>query len=931
LALTAGSHLGPYVIVAGLGAGGMGEVFRARDARLHRDVAIKVLPDAVASDTERLARFNREAQTLAALNHPHIAQLYGLEDADGVRALVMELVEGEDLAHRLARGALALDEALPIATQIAEALQAAHEQGIVHRDLKPANIKVTADGVVKVLDFGLAKLANPADGPAEAGHYVRHADDVRPGDGRSVRLPWPERSRRQPDLTASPTITSPAVMTGVGMLLGTAAYMAPEQAKGHEADKRSDIWAFGCVLFEMLTGTGPFAGDDVSDTLANVLKREPDWSAIPRETPAAIRALMQQCLVKDRRRRVADISTALFVLEQGASLGATPETRSAAPLPRRPLWRRTAAVTGVALLAASATGAVMWFVTRPPPPVVVRTTITTVGPASFSMAANDRNLAITPDGSRVVYRGSNGLLVRALNQLEPAVLGGLGAPRGVFISPDGQWIGFFDGFSPLKKVAITGGPAVIVSAVQGNPRGATWSEDGTIIFATSTATTGLQRVSAAGGEPVALTTPDRERGEGDHMWPEALPGGTAVLFTITSANGDIEAAQIAVLDLRSGRSKVLIRGGSDAHYVRTGHVIYGVAGTLRAMAFDLGRLEVTGPAVPVLDGVLTTPIGAAAMAVAANGSLVYVRGGAGGGGPQTVVSVDRDGRASPLPGLPVDAYRDLRVSPNGSRLALATQADVWTYDFARATRSRLTSDPAQDRSPLWTPDGERIVFTSLRAGYPELFWRPADGTGSDVHLFAPATDLLDLIASGWSPDGRQLLFTEVPASIQCSIGQVAVARPSDANMLFKSEFCNAQAAISPNGRWIAYRSRVSGQDEIYVERYPELGNRQQISTEGGSIALWSSDGRELFFLGRGGEQMMVVAVQAGAMFVAGRPQILFELAVPPGVAGRAYDIAPDGRFLMIRRGDAAADDGAASNLIVVQHWTEELKRLVPTN
>ena len=428
-----------------------------------------------------------------------------------------------------------------------------------------------------------------------------------------------------------------------------------------------------------------------------------------------------------------------------------------------------------------------------------------------------------------------------------------------------------------------------------------------------------------------LTKPDRERGEGDHLWPEFLPGGDAVLFTITAVTGAIENAQIAVLDLKTGTSKVLIRGGSHAHYVPTGHLVYGVTGALRAVAFDLGRLEVVGTPAPVLEGVVTTAQGGADVAVAANGSLVYVPGG-GGGGRQTVVSVDRQGRASPLPGLPPDTYREVRVSPDGARLALATQADVWTYDVVRATLSRLTTDPASDRGPLWTPDGQRIIFASNRAGYPELFWRLADGTGSDTRLFAPAKDLVDLFPSSWSADGKQLLFTEVPPSIQCVIGRVAIERPSDANVLLKGAFCNAFAVVSPDGRWMAYRSSISGRDEIYVERYPELGNRQQISTGGGTVPLWSHDGRELFFGSPNGRQMLAVTMQSGTTLVAGRPQVLFELAMLVQATGnRPYDIAPDGRFLIIRSAQTDIGGDPASNLIVVLNWFEELKRLVPAN
>jgi Tol biopolymer transport system component len=898
--ISVGTSLGVYDIVEFIAAGGMGEVYRARDTRLKRDVALKILPESFAGDRERLARFQREAEVLASLNHPNIAAIYGLEQADGVQALVMELVEGPTLAERIAQGAIPVDDALPIARQIAEALEAAHEQGIIHRDLKPANIKVRPDGTVKVLDFGLAKALEPA-------------------------------STATRKVTRSPTFTAPAMTTGIGVLLGTAAYMSPEQARGEPADKRSDIWAFGCLLFEMLTGNRPFDGEDVLSTLANVLKIDPDWSALPSEIPAAIRPLLQGCLTKDRQRRVADISTALFVLDKAASLAAPVGTASPAALPRRPLWWRVAALAGVVLAVAAVTGTAVWFATRPTPPAVVRTTITTSGSTALTLSGQERDVAITPDGSRVIYRGNNQLLVRSLNQLEPEALTGLGAPQGVFTSPDGKWIGFFDGVSLLKKVAINGGLAVTLCAIQGVPLGATWSEDGTIIFATNAPATGLQRVSAAGGEPTVLTKPDRERGgEGDHVWPEFLPGGEAVLFTITPANGSIENAQIALLDLRTGTSKVLIRGGSHAHYMSTGHLVYGVTGTLRAVAFNLGRLEVVGTPTPVLERVVTTGFGAADIAVAANGSLVYVPGGVGSGGQQTIVSVDRQGRATPLPGLSLDSYRDVRVSPDGARLALATQNDVWIYDLSRATLSRLTTDAAPDTRPLWTLDGQRIIFTSRRAGYLELFWRPADGTGSDERLLGRARDLIDLQAAGWSADGRRLLFTEVQPSHQCVIGQIAIERPSDANVLMKDAFCNWYPAVSPEGGWMAYDSNVSGREEIYIERYPELGNRQQISTGGGRIPLWSRDGRELFFSSLDGRQMLAVPVQSGTTLATGRPQVLFEIPMVASLSFRPYDIAPDGRFLIIRSEQPEAGGGTASNLIVVQNWSEELKRLVPT-
>jgi len=896
--LSTGWRLAAYEIVSAIGAGGMGEVYRARDTKLNRDVALKVLPDAFTHDSDRLARFRREAQVLASLNHPHIGAIYGFEDSGEIHALVLELVEGDTLADRIARGLIPLEDALPIARQIGAALEAAHDQGIIHRDLKPSNIKITPDGVVKVLDFGLAKLAHP------------------------------EVAAGRADLTVSPTMTSPALMTSVGVLLGTAAYMSPEQAKGREADKRSDIWAFGCVLYEMLTGRRAFDGDDMTDVLGAVVRLEPNWEALPSDLPQPVRTLLHRCLVKDRRTRIADIAAALFVLDHQTDVAAS-RSASAAP-PHRPSWRSFAALTAGALVVAGLATTFTWVATRPAPPGVVRTMISTSGSAALTIQGSDRDIAITPDGSRVVYRGNNELLVRALNQLEPTVLSGLGAPHGVFISPDGQWVGFFDGTSTIKKVSITGGPPVTVCAVQGVLSGATWGRDGTIIFATNAPATGLQRVPDAGGEPTALTTPDRARGEGDHFWPEFLPGGEGVLFTVTSANRGLENAEVAVLDLRSGAYKILIRGGTHAQYVSTGHLVYSAAQTLRAVAFDPRRLEVVGPTAPVLESVVTKAQGAVDFAVAADGSLVYVPG-VKGFFQQTVLSVDRQGRSSPLPGLRLDSYRDVRVSPDCTRLALATENDVWIYDIARAALSRLTTDPARDASPLWTPDGTRVVFTSSRAGHRELFWRPADGSGRDERILPRGSDLVDLQASGWSPDG-QLLFMDVPSSLQCVIGQAAIDRSSEAKVLLKGEFCSGYAVISPGGRWMAYQSNSSGQHEIYVERYPELGNRKQISSGGGTLPLWSRDGRELFFLSLDFRQILAAPVELMPSLVVGRPQGVLEFAITQSSrGGRPYDIAPDGRFLIIRSDQAEAVAATAPQIVFVQNWTEDLKRLVPVN
>ena len=891
-----GSRLGPYEVTALIGEGGMGKVWRAHHAALKRDDALKVLPDAFATDPDRLARFRREAQVLASLNHPNIAHVYGLEQSDRVQALVMELVEGPTLHDRIVQGPIPVEDALPIAIQIAEGLEAAHERGIVHRDLKPANIKLRPDGTVKILDFGLAKALEPM-------------------------------SAAGADVTASPTITSPALMTGVGMLLGTAAYMSPEQARGKAVDKRSDMWAFGCVLYEMLTGRRAFDGDDVVDTLGAVARLDPDWNLLPTDVPAAVRTLLRTCLTKDRGKRRIDATATLFVLDNAASLAPPSPSSSTQRAPAR--WRLFALGAAVSLVGAAFIGGAVWSLRRPVQPSVVRTQIMTSGGAALNPNPNDQNLAITPDGSRVIYRGDSQLLVRALDQLEPVALSGLGdAPRTPFVAPDGEWVGFFD-VNLMKKVAITGGPPVTITSIDApGPRGATWGPDGTIVFATGAPATGLMRVSAAGGDPVVLTRPDRD---GDHFWPEFLPGGEAILFTIVPATG-AEDAQVAVFDLRTGTSKVLLRGGSHAHYVSTGYLVYGVADTLRAAPFDLERLEVIGPAAPVAEGVVTMDVGSVDFAVAANGSLAYVSG-AGAAGQQTVVSVYRDGRTVVLPGIPLDTYRDVRVSPDGTRLALAARNDVWTYDFARSTLSRLTTHAAPERAPLWSSDGDRIAFTSLRAGYPEIFWRSADGTGSDERLLTRDKDAIDVYASGWSPDGMRLIFSELIPSrgrgLQCSILQASTAAEGEPTVLVKNEFCSGAAVVSPDGNWMAYHSTLSGQSEIYVERYPQLGNRQQISTAGGRLPLWSRDGRTLFFLSLDARQVLGATVQSGPRFAAGRAEVRLDLPIaPPQGGSRPYDVGRDGGFLVLRNAETQGGIEAPS-IVLVQSWAEELKRLVP--
>jgi serine/threonine-protein kinase len=888
MSLAPGTRLGAYEIAALIGAGGMGEVYRARDGKLQRDVAIKVLPDAMARDGERLARLEREARTLAALNHPHIAQVHGFETTGTTNALVMEFVDGPTLADTIAHGPVPLEEALSIARQIAEALEAAHEQGIVHRDLKPANIKVRHDGTVKVLDFGLAKAI--------------------------------ESTAMSSNVTMSPTITTPA-MTQAGVIMGTAAYMSPEQAKGRAADKRSDVWAFGCVLFEMLTGRRAFDGEDMTDVLGAVVRLEPDWRALSPDVPLPVRTLLRRCLVKDRRNRVADIAAARFVLEH-QSRGAD----HVAAAPQRPRWLSIAVVSaGAVLIAAAAVMGALYM--RPAPAVpVVRSVIPTSGATALASSGLWRDVAITPDGRRVIYHGSDQLMMRALDSLESRVLA-RGAPRNAFVSPDGQWVGFFDR-NTIRKVAITGGPAETVAQIQGDAGGATWGPDGTIVFATGDPTSGLMRVPADGGTPTPLTTLDRDTR--DHVWPEFLPGGRALLYTIYPTAGGLDGTRVAVLDLQSGTSKVLIRVGTHAQFVPTGHLIYSAGGALRAVGFDPDRLELTGTPVTVLEGISSTRTGAAQVAVSANGTLVYVPGSAGA--LRTILSVDRQGRATPLPGLRPDIFRQLRVSPDGRRLAYSASGDIFVFELSRGTSTRLTTEPTTDLNPIWTRDGQRIVYTSLRAGYPEIFWRAADGTGTEERILTRGKDLTGLFGTGWSADGTQLLFTEAPPDLLSSIGQVAIDRPADVRVLLKNGFTTSKATISPNGRWMAYESNASGRFEIYVERYPELGSRRQVSINGGRDARWSADGRELYFATEDGRQILAVSMQYGASSLEpGAPRVLFEVGMTPIVAGdQSYDVSPDGRFFVIRN-EGNQEEGSAPTLVLVQNWFDELRRLVPND
>ena len=904
--LSPGTRIGSFEVIDAIGAGGMGEVYRARDPKLNRDVAIKVLPDALTSDPERLARFRREAQMLAALNHPNIAHIHGFEDADGVHALVMELVDGPTLADRIASGPIPLAEALPIALSIAEALQAAHGQGIIHRDLKPGNVKLANDGAVKLLDFGLAKTAENAT--VGVGH------------------------------TASPTFTSPA-MTQAGVILGTAAYMSPEQAKGRPVDRRSDVFAFGAVFYEMLTGRRAFDGDDVTDMLASVLRSEPEWTALSDDVPASIRTLIRRCLAKDVRQRVGDISTAVYVI--GESRTGSPDSTASGDRKIGPpgSWRLLA-IAVTASLIVGAIGAAMWPRAQPAAPHVSRFALTPSDDQALQVDAQSTDLMVTPDGTQVIYKGGSDpgatqLFVRLLDRLEPSPLTPRGAPKAPFSSPDGQWVGFFEPGAPvrLKKVAITGGPIITLTAVDGASRGATWGDGDRITFATAAPSTGLQQVSAAGGEPTVLTKPNPERGEADHVYPQWLPGGEALLFTITSTTGSLDAAQVAVLDVRTGEAKVVVRGGSQAFYVPGGHLVYVAAGSLRAVRFDIGRREIVGTAVPVVSPLVILPTGAADFDVGRDGTLAYVIGSnPQHSAPRALVWVDRQKREEAVSGAPMRPYLSPRLSPDGTRLAVSIldqQQDIWVWEFARKTLTRVTTDPGLDQTPVWMPGGDRLVFSSQAHGTPgSIFWQPADGTGTAERLVERPTTQRP---SSTMADGSRIFFSELNPTTAVDVMMLSLTEGRRVDAAVQSPFNEANAAISPDSRWLAYESNDSGQSQIVVCPFPNTpGGRIQISSGGGTEPRWAANGQELFYLGANGS-LMSVGVGRGSTWTAGAPVVVFDhnyyVGATRGVGN--YDVSPDGKRFLMMKETTSAD--VSPGIVVVRNWAEELKRLLPAD
>jgi Tol biopolymer transport system component len=883
MALAAGSRLGVYEVIGRIGEGGMGQVFRARDTRLNRDVALKVLPDAFAGDADRLARFAREAQTLASLNHSNIAHVHGLEESGGVSALVMELVDGQDLAERLARGPLPLDESLSIAIQVAYALEAAHEQGIVHRDLKPANIKVREDGAVKVLDFGLAKALEPAS--AVMGAAGGPLD--------------------------SPTITSPALLTAHGIVLGTAAYMSPEQARGKTVDRRADIWAFGVVLYEMLTGRPMFAADTVGDTVAAVLTREPPLDALPPHTPPSVRRVLQRCLQKDATRRYHHIADARIDLEEaaaGTAAGAAPDAPA-----RRLGW---VAVGGIAAASIAVTALLGWMALSPrsEPPRRYTYTIPNAGFNTVSMAAisqDGRSIAYSPNVHAAPFR----LLVRALDAFdEREIVSARSTGFNPFFSADGRWLAYFAG-TTLYRVPLAGGSAERLGTVlPGNPAGA-WADDGTIVVSApfridNALKTTLTRLSSDGAFE-ALITP----GPGEaHQQPDILPGSKTVLFTVSTA----KMASIAAVPLSGGEPRIILADARRPRYVASGHLVFQrpSSGDLMSVRFDPSRLAVSGE--PTRIAAAAYLVDSAAVDVSREGTVVYSGpADATGEAGFAVVLVNRSGAGATVVGEHSSgSWAEPRVAPDGRSLVIrniaAPNCDLWSIDLQRGTKTRVTF-AGDNHDPVWRSDGQ-LTWASdddddgrrgIRMGRADRPGRPS--------VLAEAGN--ERVPDSWSPDRTRLAFTESHPITGQDIWLLSVdsgeARPF-ANSRFKEE----QARFSPDGKWLAYVSNESGRDEVYVQPADADGARVQISVDGGHSPLWAPGGRELFFV-EGASMMSVSLDLRPSPPDVGRPQELFE---GPYVWERAgnFDITPDGtRLVLVRRG---AESTPPATLRVLVNW-----------
>jgi serine/threonine-protein kinase len=872
----------------------MGEVYKAHDTKLRRDVAIKVLPESFARDADRLARFRREAQLLASLNHPNIATIYNIEDSNDTTYLVMELVPGETLAERIKRdGAVPVEESLTIAKQIAEALEAAHEKGIIHRDLKPANVKVTPEGKVNVLDFGLAK-AFAGDTSTE-------------------------------DIGNSPTLSMAATMQGV--ILGTAAYMSPEQAKGKAVDKRTDIWAFGCVLYELLCGRPAFEGEDVTEILAAVVKTEADWGRLPEATPPAIRKLLRRCLRKDKRQRLADASDLRIEIEDAIAAPKDSGATQAAPASTSKLL--LAVATTLAIVAVL-TSLALWRSTRPVERPLVRLDVD-LGPDVSLVSLRGTDAILSPDGTRLVYVSQGRLFTRRLDQPNANELAGTQGTYAPFFSPDGQWVAFF---SPgkLEKISVEGGSAITL-CIASNGEGGSWGEDGNIIAALSQ-TAGLSRIPSAGGPPTPVT--DLQTGEITHRWPQILPGGKAVLFTAGTTSGAYNAANIEVMSLADHRRKTLVRGGTYGRYLPSGHLIYVNRGTLFAVPFDVDRLEVHGTPAPVLDQVgYSTVSGSAQLDFSQTGTLIYRSGGATGSGLLTVAWLDGTGKAQPLLAKP-GAYGRPSMSPDGQRLALevteGSGTDIWVYDWQRDTMTRLTFTGNAD-GPVWGPDGRYIAFRTAGEG---MSVTRSDGSGKPQPLTQSKNN-----PAPWSftPDGKRLAFLELGPATSYDLWTVPLESDSAGLRAGKPEgFLQTPAderypSFSPDGRWMAYSSDESGTFQVYVRAFPDKGGKWQVSNSGGAYPMWSRTGRELLFEALDNHIMAAAYTEKGDSFVADKPRRWSEKQIGGSVTNtRNVDLAPDGkRIVALMPVETAEGQKAQNQVIFLENFSDELRRKVAVN
>ena len=871
-----GQTVGNYRVTARLGAGGMGEVFRATDTRLGREVAIKF------SAAQFGERFEREARAVAALNHPNICTLYDV----AANYLVMELVEGFTLEERIREGPVPLDEALGLARQIAAALEEAHEKGITHRDLKPSNIKIKPDGIVKVLDFGLAKIqaAQPTSGiDLSAAHGV----------------------------TLSPTITSPAAITHAGLILGTAAYMAPEQAKGKPVDKRADIWAFGVVLYEMLTSRRPFQGNDVGDLLASVIKEEPKWDDVP---PRA-RRLLKRCLEKDPTKRLRDVSGIELLLDDARA----PVSDAARSRPMRH-W----IIEGVLAAGVLLTAWLLW----PAPPAdrsLVRLDVY-LGPNIIPATLRGADVVISPNGDRLAFVSQGGLFVRRLDQPDAVRLAGVERPFAPFFSPDGDWIGFSsDG---LKKVPVTGGS--VVPLAEGTGFGASWGEDGYIVASLDGRT--LSRIPAGGGATIPLT--ELADGEYGHRWPHVLPGAKAVIFTARRSTGD--AIKLVTIDDR--RVKTVYEGGLFGRYLPgtrgSGYLLFINGGTLFAVSFDSDRLEVRGSPVPVLDGIGFSNVlaaGSAQFDVSRTGTLVY-RSSGPGVGSVSLQWVDASAKPQPLPVKP-NTYTHPRLSPDGTRVALtvvsSTGQDIWVYDIARDSMQPVTFGGRTYQFPVWTPDGRYIVFTD-GVGGTGMFWTRADGASAPPRLTETKNGQFPW---SFSPDGKRLAFAEFPGG-SGDLWTIAIdydgngLKAGKPELFLQTPSNELYPAFSPDGRWIAYRSFESQNSEIYVRPFPNSGGKWMISVGGGSVPIWSPNRRELFYRTDDQRIMVVEYTQEKDAFFPGKPRPWSEVRLADSNQ-RNLDIAPDGkRFLALFPVETLEAQALRNHVSFLQNFSDELRRRV---